>query len=458
MSFDVAIIGGGPGGYVCAIRLSQLGKKVVLIENKEVGGTCLNKGCIPTKALLQCASVKRLIDRASDFGINTKIESIDFKKIIERSKNVVSGLNSGLGGLLAKNKIELIKGTAKFIGSNTLSVNEKEIVAENIVIATGAVPRIIPGISEDLLKKGLVWTSEKAMFPETKPEKILIIGSGAIGMEFASFYNALGSKIKILEIQNRILIQEDEEISKAALNAFKSAGIEILTETTASSFSEKDGKLEVDINGIKEVYDVCILAAGVIPNTKDLCIDKIKIETNNNGSIKVDKYMQTSVPGVFAIGDVTNSPWLAHKASKEGIICAEKISGIENVKPIDLEKIPACTYSDPQIASIGLSEKKAMEKGLKIKVGRSYFRGNGKALAVGDSFGFVKIVFEENTKEILGAHMIGHDVTELLPIFSVAISGELTADEIIETVFPHPTMSECLQEAVMEAFGIGIHS
>ncbi len=459
MDFDVVIIGGGPGGYVSGIRASQLGLKVAIIERENVGGTCLNKGCIPTKALLQSAKVKHIVEKSSEFGINANVESIDFMKIVERAKNVVSGLNKGVLGLLSKNNIKLIKGTAKFIDKNTLSIDDREKVsAKNIVIATGAKPRILPGISDDLIKKGLVWTSTEAMFSNRRPEKILIVGSGAIGIEFASFYNTLGSDITIVEIQGRILIQEDEEISKAALNSFKSQGMKILTNTSASNFIEDNGKLSVEINGQKEIFDVCILAIGVVPNTKDLNLENIGIQTNKNGTIIVDDYLESSIPGIYAIGDVVNVPWLAHKASKEGILCAERIAGLSNIYPIDLKKIPACTYSNPQIASIGMTEKSARDEGIDIKIGRSYFRGNGKALAVGESFGFVKVIFDSKTREILGAHMIGHEVTELLPIFSVAITGELTADELIMSVFPHPTMSECIQESVMEAFGIGIHA
>jgi len=469
MDFDIVIIGGGPGGYVCAIRAAQLGLKTAVVEKAkdQVGGTCLTKGCIPTKTILQSAKVKHFIERSAEFGLDSSLKSINLEKIIERSKGVISGLNKGVNGLFSKNKIILIKGTAKFKNKNTLEVenNEKiiEIVGKNIVIATGALPKLIPGIDEKLIEKGLVWTSKEAISPKFFPKKLLIIGSGAIGIELASFYNSMNSEVTVVEIMNRILIQEDKEISEAAMKSFIKQGIRIKTGTKSQNIKEVSGKISVELvdkdNKIENgEFDAVILAIGVVPNTKDLALDKVGIETKPNGTIITKEYQETNVTGVYAIGDVVEAPWLAHKASREGIIVAEKVAGLNEIIPINLECIPACTYSFPQIASIGLTEEKAKEQYEDIKIGKSYFRGNGKALATGEPDGFVKVIFDGKTGELLGAHMIGYEVTELLPIFSVAIAGELTEKELMSAVFPHPTMSECLQEAVCDAFKIAINS
>lgn len=460
MNFDVAIIGGGSGGYVSAIRAAQLGLKVGLIEKEHMGGTCLNKGCIPTKALLQSAKIKHYVDVAKDFGVDAAVDSVDFAKIIDRARNIISGLNKSVSGLMKKNNIAVINGEAEFLSKNRLLVNGKdEVSAKNIVIATGAFPKMLAGIEQKLIDKGLVWTSKEAIFTDKCPKKMLIIGTGAIGIEFASFYNTIGADITVVEIQDRILLQEDEEIASAAKKAFEKQGMKFMLGTSTKNFTEQDGQLLVEFSdGTSNIFNVCLVAIGVTPNTKNLALDKVGIRTNSSGTIVVDKYNETSVKGVYAIGDVTNAPWLAHKASREGIICAERIAGLDNIQPLNPVMVPCCTYSNPQVASIGLTEQQAKELGIEIKVGRSYFRGNGKALAVGESEGFVKVIFDSKTGELLGAHMIGHEVTELLPIFSLAISSELTETELIHTIFPHPTMSECLQEAVMNAFSVGIHS
>lgn len=469
MDFDVVIIGGGPGGYVCAIRAAQLGLKTAVVEKAkdQVGGTCLTKGCIPTKTILQSAKVKHFIERSAEFGLNASFNSINLEKIIERSKGVISGLNKGVNGLFSKNKITLIEGTAKFKNKNTLEVNNDgkitDVVGKNIVIATGAFPKLIPGIDEKLIEKGLVWTSKEAISPKFFPKKLLIIGSGAIGIELASFYNSMNSEVTVVEIMDRILIQEDKEISEVAMKSFVKQGIKIKTKTKSQNIREVNGKVSVELvdndNKIEnEEFDAVILAIGVIPNTRDLDLDKVGIETKSNGTIITEKYQETKVSGIFAIGDIVEAPWLAHKASREGIIVAEKIAGLSEITPINLKNIPACTYSFPQIASIGLTEEKAKEQYKDIKIGRSYFRGNGKALATGESDGFVKVIFDGKTGELLGSHMIGYEVTELLPVFSVAIAGELTEKELMSAVFPHPTMSECLQEAVYDAFGMAVNS
>lgn len=467
--FDVVIIGGGPGGYVCAIKAAQLGLKTAVIDKArdQLGGTCLTKGCIPTKTILQSANVKHLVEKSPEFGVNASLESFDLNKIINRSKDVISMLNKGVNGLFSKNKVEFIEGTAKFKDNHSLSVSNNgkvtEVTGNNIVIATGAFPRLLPGIDDALIQKGLIWTSKEAISPAFLPKKLLIIGSGAIGIELASFYNALGSEVSVVEIMDRILVQEDKEISEAASKAFIKQGIKIKTGTKSQNFKEVDGKVSVELvdknNEIsKEEFDAVIVAIGVVPNTKDLGLSEIGVELKPNGTIVTKDHQETSVPNIYAIGDVVEAPWLAHKASREGVIVAEKIAGLAELTPINLKTIPSCTYSFPQIASIGLSEEKAKEQYQDLKIGKAYLRGNGKALATGEPDGFVKVIFDGKTGELLGAHMIGHEVTELIPVFSVAIAGELTEKELMSAVFPHPTISECLQEAVCNAFGMAINS
>lgn len=468
MDFDVVIIGGGPGGYVCAIKAAQLGLKVAVIDKSktELGGTCLTKGCIPTKTILQSAKVRHIIERSSEFGIDSSLISTNLDKIIDRSRSVIAGLNGGVNGLFSKNKIELIEGTASFKDKNTLTVEKdgqvREVTGKHVVIATGAKPRLIPGIDVSLIQDGLVWTSKEAISPKFLPEKLLIVGSGAIGIELASFYNFIGSDVTVVEIMDRILVQEDPEISEAAAKSFSKQGITIRVGTKSQNIERSGSKVSVDLvdkneNVSRETFDAVLLAIGVVPNTSGLTLDGVGINSKPNGTIETNEFNETSVPGVYAIGDVAEAPWLAHKASREGIRVAEKIAGVSDLTPINLSAIPSCTYSYPQIASIGLTEDKSKDLGRDIKVGRSYFRGNGKALAAGESNGFVKVIFDAVTGEILGAHMIGYEVTELLPVFSVAIAGELTEKELMSAVFPHPTMSECLQEAVYAAFGMSIN-
>ena len=467
MNFDVIIIGGGPGGYVCAIKSAQLGLKVAIVDKakSELGGTCLTKGCIPTKAILQSAKILHNCERASEFGVDCAVVAPNLDKIIERAKSIISGLNSGVTGLLAKNKITFIEGVARFKSSNTLIVENDGVLTElsgkNIVIAVGAKPKLIPGL-DDLIQTGLVWTSKEAIFPKFLPNRMLILGSGAIGIELAAFYNAMGTQVTITEMMERILIQEDKEISENARKSFEKQGIKILTSAKTQNFKAEQGKISVEIidqNGHleKEIFDVVVLAIGVVPNTKDLGLEAISVKRKQNGTIETNQYNETSVTGIYAIGDVAEAPWLAHKASREGIRVAEKIAGLQKITPINLDAIPSCTYSYPQVASVGMTEEKAKEAGCKIKVGKSYFRSNGKALATGEPDGFIKVIFDAKTGELLGAHMIGHEVTEMLPIFSLAISAELTEAELMATVFPHPTMSECLQEAVYSAFGMSIN-
>ncbi|MDR1609629.1 MAG: dihydrolipoyl dehydrogenase [Holosporales bacterium] len=467
MDFDIVVIGGGPGGYVCAVRAAQLGLKTAVIERNKLGGTCLNSGCIPTKAMLQVSKVLHYVNRAHEFGINCQSEGVDLDAVVSRSLGIVSGINRGVSGLLSKHGVTVITGDAKLKDKNTVTITGtdgeiSDVSAKNIVIATGASPRMLPGIPSSLVEKGLIWTSKEAIFPKFLPQKLLIIGSGAIGVELASFYNTIGADVIIAEIQPRILVQEDAEVAEYARKAFMKHGIKIKTSVQVQNFIERERRIAVDLVGQEESTDSCefdaaILAIGVVPNTSGLNLSEVGVRTHSNGTIETLDYQETCVPGIYAIGDVVSPPWLAHKASREGIIAAERIAGLREIAPINLDAIPACTYSNPQIASIGMTEEKAIAAGLSIKIGRSNFRGNGKAVATGEPGGFVKVIFGGRYGELLGAHMVGYEVTELLPIFSLAISAELTGSELMATIFPHPTMSECLQEAVYDAFGMAIH-
>ncbi|MDR2598299.1 MAG: dihydrolipoyl dehydrogenase [Holosporales bacterium] len=462
--FDVAIIGSGPGGYAAAIRASQLGLRTAIIEAEKLGGTCLNCGCIPTKTLLQTAKVKKLVDRSSEFGIDASVKSFNLRRLVERAEDVISGLHSGVANMLTDLGVTVIRGYASFLDKNTLSIKNgrelSKITATNIIIATGAKPRMLPEIDESLIMRGLVWASREAIRPKIIPKKILVVGSGVIGVEIATFYNAVGSDVTIAEIQNRILAGEDSEISDFARKAFVSSGISVLLGTKSQNFrSTKVGEVTVDLIGPDgtcrtRAFDVAIIAVGVSPNISELNLDKAGVTLTRNGTITVFDGQETSQKGIYAIGDVTDPPWIAHKATREGIICAERIAGLSTMPPIDSKKIPSCTYSIPQVASIGMTEAEA--KGRDVRIGKSYFKGNGKAVTLGETDGFVKVIFDNQTGELLGAHMVGYEVTELISAFSVAIAGELTDRELLAVVFPHPTMSECLQEAIAAASaGIG---
>jgi dihydrolipoamide dehydrogenase len=454
ITFDVVVIGGGPGGCACALRATQLGLSVAIVEKRGLGGTCLNRGCIPTKTMLHVANVKNSIENSVQFGIEAYLNSFDFSHIINRNREVVKTLNKGLTNLILSKNVTIIKGEAKFLSAKTLVINnEEEVQAKNFVIATGALPRVIPLINSTLVESELIWGAKEAMFPDKLPETMLIIGSGAIGIEFGFFYNSMGTEVTILENQNKILPNEDIDVSKVIQRSLEKNGVKFVLKTELQTITNNNGKIEATFtDGQQKIFDICLVAIGVYPNTKDLNLNKIGVETENNGIIKTDKYTQTSIENIYAIGDVTNPPWLAHKASKEGIICAEKIASLPNIQTLNYNAIPSCVYSDPQVASIGITEQKAKESNLAIKIGISYFKGNSKAQATGDIDGFVKVILEANTGEILGAHMVGHEITELITMFSLAITAELTYDEVISTVFPHPTMSECLQEAILSVF------
>jgi len=455
--FDVAIIGAGPGGYVAAIRAAQLGLKTVVIEKDNLGGVCLNWGCIPTKALLRASEIHHLLHTVGDYGFSVDNIKFDMKKVVERSRNIAKQLSSGIAHLLKKNKVETIKGYARLKGNKQIDVDGQTVEAKHIILATGARPRILPGLEPD---GKLVWTSKEAMIAESIPEKLLVIGSGAIGVEFASFYQNMGAKVSIVELQDRILPVEDGEISDFARKSFEKQGMKIHTQTTVKKLNKSDKTVTATLDKkgtvTEETFDRVIVAIGIQGNTEDLGLDKTKAKVDRN-QIQVNDWYETAEPGLYAIGDVISGPWLAHKASHEATICIEKIAGQKDVHKLNKLNIPGCTYSRPQIASIGLTEATAKEQGLDIKVGRFPFQGNGKAIALGEPEGIVKTIFDNKTGELLGAHMIGAEVTEMIQGFGIAKTLETTEVELMQTIFPHPTLSEMMHESVLDAFKRVIH-
>jgi dihydrolipoamide dehydrogenase len=465
-NFDLVIFGGGPGGYVSAIRAKQLGLNVLLVESKDLGGVCLNWGCIPTKALLKVSEFKNSINKFEEFGISVKGEiSFDIKNIVQRSRNVSKQLSIGVKHLLKKNNVEVIKGFGSILEngeniiinvSNDQSKNIK-IETKNLIIATGAQPKLIPGVD---VNNQNVWTAKEAMVPKSLPKSITIIGSGAIGIEFASFYNDMGSKVTVIEMEDRILPNEDEEVSEMAKSLFTKRGIKFLNNSSLVSVDDSKNKIisnvKVNEKFINIESDKLLIAIGIIGNTKNMGLEKAEIKMTNGHIVTNDK-MCTNISNIYAIGDVTDPPWLAHKASHEGIIAAETIAGIKGVHKLVKTSIPACTYSYPQIASIGLNEKQAREKGLKVRVGKFPFLGNGKSITLGQKDGFIKTLFDEETGELIGAHMIGAEVTELINSFSIAITLETTEVDIINTIFAHPTLSEAMHESVLSAYNKAIH-
>lgn len=459
---DLVVIGGGPGGYVAAIRAAQLGMKVALVEANHLGGICLNWGCIPTKALLRSSEINHLLHNLKEFGFSAKDITFDLDKIVARSRGVAGQLSKGVQHLLKKNKVEVIDGWGKLDGQGKVTVEKdgKKIAAlsaKNIIIATGARARVLPGLEPDGKQ---VWTYKEAMVPEAMPKSVLVIGSGAIGIEFASFYRNLGAEVTVVEVLDRILPVEDEEISSFAHKAFEKQGMKIIAGAKVAKLDKSSKSVKATIESAKGKQEITvekvIAAVGVVANTENIGIEKTKIKLDR-GHIVTNEWLQTDEPSVYAIGDVTAPPWLAHKASHEGIICVEKIAGVKDVHPLKKQNIPGCTYCTPQIASVGLTEKAAKEKGFKIKIGRFPFIGNGKAIALGEPEGLVKTIFDEKTGELLGAHMIGAEVTEMIQGYGIAKTLETTELELMHTIFPHPTLSEMMHESVLSAYGKAIH-
>ncbi|MCB1651614.1 MAG: dihydrolipoyl dehydrogenase [Alphaproteobacteria bacterium] len=462
-NFDLVVIGGGPGGYVAAIRASQLGMKVGLVEAKHLGGICLNWGCIPTKALLRCSEVYHLAQHAENYGLKIKGLEFDLQKIVERSRGVAKQLSGGIAHLLKKNKVEVFDGYGRLIGGGKVAVEKDKkplatLSAKHIILATGARARTLPGLEPD---GKFVWSYKEALVPDTMPKKLLVVGSGAIGIEFASFFKTLGADVTVVELVDRVLPAEDEEISALGKKAFEKQGMKIITgakvtkldkgKTTVTAHIDVKGKVQT------EDFDRVIMAVGIVGNIEDIGLDKAPKIKTDRGHIVVDEYLKTGEHGVYAIGDVVAGPWLAHKASHEGIICVEKIAGLKDVHPMKVENIPGCTYCHPQVASVGLTEAKAKERGYKVKVGRFPFMANGKAIALGEPDGLVKTIFDEKTGELLGAHMIGAEVTEMIQGFVVGKTLETTEAELMHTIFPHPTLSEMMHESVLDAYGRAIH-
>ena len=462
-SFDVIVIGGGPGGYVAAIRAAQLGMKTCVVEANHLGGICLNWGCIPTKALLRSSEIHHLLNHASDYGFNINGFSFDLKKVVERSRGVAKQLSGGIGHLLKKNKIEVFDGFGKLMGQGKVEVTKDKkkvagLTGKHIIIATGARARVIPGMEPDGKQ---IWTYREAMVPTEMPKSILVVGSGAIGIEFASFYRNMGAEVTVVEMMDRVMPVEDAEISDFAQKQFEKQGMRIITGAKTSKIDKKAKEVVVSVEkkGKTEQITVekVIMAVGIVANTEDIGLENVKGVKLDRGHIVTDGYMKTGEAGVYAIGDVAGAPWLAHKASHEGVICVEKIAGEKDVHPINKSNIPGCTYCMPQVASVGMSEAAAKEAGHKIKVGRFPFMGNGKAIALGEPEGMVKTIWDEKTGELLGAHMVGAEVTEMIQGYVVGKTAELVEADYMHTIFPHPTLSEMMHESVLDAYGKVIH-
>jgi dihydrolipoamide dehydrogenase len=462
-AYDVVVIGGGPGGYPAAIRCRQLGLRVCVVEREHLGGICLNWGCIPTKALLRSSEVGHLLGRLKDFGFSASDVQFDIKEIVKRSRKVSKRLNTGVKSLLKKNAVEVFDGSGRLAGAGRVIVEKDgatvaELEARNIILATGARARSLPGLEAD---GQIVWSYKEAMVPEEMPGSLLVVGSGAIGMEFASFYSDLGADVTVVETLPRILPVEDEEISALAHKQFTRQGMKLHTSTTVTALERKADGAEAVIEkegGESERIEVdrVILAVGIVGNVENLGLEGTGVEVDRT-HIVTNTFCETGEPGVYAIGDVAGPPWLAHKATHEGVLAAERIAGVGHVHPLDTDRIPGCTYCRPQIASVGLTEAQASEAGRQVRVGRFPFVGNGKAIALGETDGLVKTVFDAATGELLGAHMIGAEVTELIQGFVVAMNLETTEAELMQTIFAHPTLSEMMHESVLAAYDQAIH-
>jgi dihydrolipoamide dehydrogenase len=463
-SFDILIIGSGPGGYVTAIRAAQLGFKVAMVERDYLGGICLNWGCIPTKALLRSAEIYHYMQHAKDYGLTAEKVGYDAAAVVKRSRGVSKRLNDGVGFLMKKNKVSVIWGEAAIEAPGKVTVKASKTEApkgalgpgsyqaKHIIIATGARPRVLPGLEPD---KKLVWTYFEAMVPEKMPKSLLVVGSGAIGVEFASFYRSFGAEVTIVELLPQILPVEDVEIAAFARKAFEKQGIKIITGAKVTKLDKKGDSVTATIDDGKATQTLTvervISAVGVTGNIENLGLEKVGVKTDR-GVVVIDPFNRTNVPGIYAIGDVAGPPMLAHKAEHEGVLCVEAIKGLK-VHPMDKRLIPGCTYCSPQIASVGLTEQAAKEKKIDVRIGRFPFAGNGKAIALGEDQGLVKVIFDKKTGQLLGAHMVGAEVTELIQGYVVAMNLETTEEELMHTVFPHPTLSEMMKEAVLDAYG-----
>ncbi|GAA0437925.1 MULTISPECIES: dihydrolipoyl dehydrogenase [Sphingomonas] len=462
-TYDLIVLGSGPGGYVAAIRAAQLGLKTAIVERENLGGICLNWGCIPTKALLRSAEIFHYMQHAKDYGLAADKIRADLDAVVKRSRGVAKQLNQGVTHLMKKNKVAVHMGTGKLTGKGKLTVTgadgkTTELAAKNIIVATGARARDLPNLPADGKR---VWTYRHAMTPSEMPTKLLVIGSGAIGIEFASFYNDMGSEVTVVEMIDRIVPVEDADISAFLEKSLTKQGMKILT-------GAKIDKISADANGVKATitgkdgkafdgeYSHVIVAIGIVPNTADIGLKELGVAMNDRGFLETDATCKTNVEGLWAIGDITAPPWLAHKASHEGVIAVEAIAG-KHPHAMDVRNIPGCTYCHPQIASVGLTEAKAKEAGYEVKAGTFPFIGNGKAIALGEAEGFIKTVFDAKTGELLGAHMIGAEVTEMIQGYTVGKTLETTEAELMETVFPHPTMSEAMHESVLAAYGRALH-
>jgi dihydrolipoamide dehydrogenase len=460
-TFDLVVLGSGPGGYTAAIRAAQLGMKTAIIERELLGGICLNWGCIPTKALLRTSEIYHLMHRAKEFGLKADNIGFDLDAVVKRSRAVSAQLNAGVKHLMKKNKITVIEGHGKLAGKGKLAVTKDgkpiaDVSAKHIILATGARARELPGLEAD---GDLVWTYRHAMVPKVFPKSLLVIGSGAIGIEFASFFQTLGAKVTVVEVLDRVVPVEDAEVSAFAQKQFEKQGMTIRTKAAVKSLKKGNNQVTATIeqNGKTEeiTVDRVISAVGIVGNVENIGLENTKVKVEKT-HVVIGPYCETGEPGVYAIGDLCGPPWLAHKASHEGVICVEKIAGL-NPHPLDVSRIPGCTYCHPQIASVGLTEQAAKDKGYQVKVGRYPFIANGKAIALGDTNGFVKTVFDAKTGELLGAHMVGAEVTEMIQGFAIAKTLETTEHELMESVFPHPTLSEMMHESVLDAYGRAIN-
>jgi dihydrolipoamide dehydrogenase len=461
-TYDLIVIGGGPGGYVAAIRAAQLGMKTCVVERDQLGGICLNWGCIPTKALLRTSELYHLMHRLGDFGLSAENISFDPAKVVARSRAVAKQLSNGVGFLMRKNKIAVVGGDAKLAGKGKVAVVKDgklvaDLEAKHIVLATGARARLLPGLEPD---GKLVWTYREAMVPPAMPKSLLVVGSGAIGIEFASFYRDMGAEVTVVEVLERVLPVEDEEISAFARKAFEKQGITIHTGAAVKVLTKGRDNVAAHIETKDKAFDITvdrvISAVGIVGNVEGIGLEgtAVKVERTH---VVADEWLRTGEPGVYAIGDLVGPPWLAHKAMHEGVICVEHIAGVNGVHPLDLRNIPGCTYCRPQVASVGLTEKAARDQGYEVKIGHFPFIANGKAIALGEPEGMVKTVFDGKTGELLGAHMVGAEVTELIQGYTIAKTLETTEAELMRTIFPHPTLSETMHESVLDAYGRALH-